>query len=103
MLDIDELRRDARESYQKRFERWLAKSDLDKQIRIAAKKGNTRLRIDLKCGGYTDYFIAMANDKRFIPFLKREFPTFEIWRDDSDYKSRIGFTCTSNKVIISWK
>lgn len=104
-MDIEEIKNVGNESYDKWFERWYLKKDLESRIKQSAQEGYSGYRIEVK-NERNEYLKRRLSDDRIIEKLKGKLSGFDIRRVDNNKGIKTPFgTINSHEhyIVIGWK
>lgn len=90
--------------YDKWFERWYKRMEIEKRIKESAMKGYEGTYINCNMSG-DEYLRRRLQEERFVILLKEKLPGFEIGRKETleDYVTILGTRKREiNKVEIKW-
>jgi hypothetical protein len=108
-MNVDELRKIGTESYDKWFERWYEKENLEEKLKQSAMKGYSSYSYNPKSKHRTEYENRRMSDKRFVEKLEGKLDGFRVYRQEpKKYElnllgKNLGTRWTDPEVIISWK
>lgn len=103
---IEKIKKEQNESFNKWFERWFAKKNLENEIVKSAREGFNGMEIRLDLGDpdeKTKYLNRRLQDPRTIEKLKEKLPGINIEFEKKRWRNLFGFYSTSEKILFSWR
>lgn len=103
-MDIAEIKTISNESYDKWFERWYMKRDLESKIKQSAQEGYSGYRIEVK-KETNEYLQRRLSDERVIEKLKEKLLGFDVRRVDKKNGIETYFGTINRQehyILISW-